>query len=142
MVNAVLYLWGEQLVPDEISSLVGFPPTSCKLKGQKTELSNGDLSFAKTGMWALQSKDLGLGSNLVDHVAFLAVKICQNVQGFVERGIVQQARMSLLISHSASEQRSSESMELPPNIINILSMGNVSLMFTVIWPDLDNLNDG
>jgi hypothetical protein len=138
MSDAVLYFWGDSLKPDEISKAVGFAATSSKLKGQQTRLPSGKISIAKTGIWCIQTTDLGLGRNLVDHVAFLTYQVCEKARLFIEREIIQQTRISLIISGPSSEQRSSECMELPVAIINALSSCKASLMITVIWPSTND----
>jgi hypothetical protein len=55
---AALRIFGETLQPDEITRLLGSPPTSCRLKGDvKYRSKDGRETIAKEGMWMLNATD-------------------------------------------------------------------------------------
>ncbi len=55
--RASLRFSGEDLVPDEVSALLGASPTKSRIKGQEIAVGNsGDSIIAKWGFWRLQAE--------------------------------------------------------------------------------------
>src|SRR5436305_413966 len=55
---ATLRLFGDALVPDEISALLGAAPTNAHRKGEElVGRATGNVRIAKTGMWRLSASD-------------------------------------------------------------------------------------
>src|SRR5437773_1767306 len=53
-----LRIGGDDLVPDEITKLLGAKPTATQTKGEKLiGRKTGHVSIAKMGMWRLRTKD-------------------------------------------------------------------------------------
>lgn len=56
-----LRIMGDELIPDEITVLLGTPPTSAHVKGETGKhivgSEVGDARVAKTGMWMLDASD-------------------------------------------------------------------------------------
>ncbi|MEX8194824.1 DUF4279 domain-containing protein [Comamonas guangdongensis] len=52
---AALRLRGDDLIPDEISALLGVPPTNAAQKGQEVVGRNGKVRIARTGSWYLEA---------------------------------------------------------------------------------------
>jgi hypothetical protein len=53
-----LRIYGDDLVPDEITRLLGVSPTHAVIKGEKIiGRKTGDVRFAKSGMWRLCASD-------------------------------------------------------------------------------------
>ena len=53
-----LRIGGDDLVPDEITALLGVPPTDAVVKGQEiVGRKTGRVWIAKSGMWQLQAAD-------------------------------------------------------------------------------------
>ena len=53
--KATLRLIGDDLIPDEVSSLLGVSPTSANRKGQEIVGRTGNVRVARTGMWRLEA---------------------------------------------------------------------------------------
>jgi Domain of unknown function (DUF4279) len=68
---ASLRLYGDQLVPEEISRLLGTDPSDSAPKGLQTASPSGKSRIASTGRWILQSCDDVASANLEDHIAWL-----------------------------------------------------------------------
>ena len=55
---ATLRLFGDDLVPDEVSRMLGATPTACHAKGEQSLPNVGGRTFnARTGTWRLQAAD-------------------------------------------------------------------------------------
>ncbi len=55
--RAALRFSGEDLVPDELSALLGASPTKSRIKGQEIPVRNSGVSIiAKGGFWSLQAE--------------------------------------------------------------------------------------
>jgi len=59
---ATLRLRGDDLIPDEVTALLGMPPTSSAHKGQEIFGRNGKVRIAKTGSWHLEARDCEPGN--------------------------------------------------------------------------------
>jgi hypothetical protein len=56
--SVTLRIGGDDLIPDEITKLLGAQPTSAEIKGQRiVGRKTGHVRIAKMGMWRLQAKD-------------------------------------------------------------------------------------
>ena len=54
---ATLRISGDELIPSEISSMLGAEPTVARLKGQEIRLRSGGTRIALTGQWHLHTSD-------------------------------------------------------------------------------------
>jgi hypothetical protein len=55
---ATLRIWGDDLVPDQVSSQLGCPPTASHQKGDTIVSGRtGEQSITRTGRWSLRSTD-------------------------------------------------------------------------------------
>ncbi|WP_187471081.1 DUF4279 domain-containing protein [Luteimonas viscosa] len=63
-----LYIYGDDLLPEEISSSLGALATRSHRKGELKELKGGKFNSMKTGMWELRStrKSLVLSEHIAD----------------------------------------------------------------------------
>jgi hypothetical protein len=53
-----LRIFGDDLIPDEVTNLLGVAPTKTELKGEKiTGRTSGNVRFAKTGGWRFNVAD-------------------------------------------------------------------------------------
>ncbi|MEH6420466.1 DUF4279 domain-containing protein [Pseudomonas sp. CGJS7] len=51
--KACLRIWGDELIPDEVSALLGAPPSNSHSKGDELSIGLGRVRIAKTGSWRL-----------------------------------------------------------------------------------------
>ena len=58
---AALRLFGDDLIPAEISALLGSEPTACSKKGDFRSSSSGREAASKTGSWRLRVEDRSPG---------------------------------------------------------------------------------
>lgn len=54
---AALRIFGDDLEPDEITRLLGCPPTKAQVKGQVTVGKTGRQRVARTGSWHLEAQE-------------------------------------------------------------------------------------
>lgn len=77
--TAALRLFGDDLIPDEITKLLGSVPTTSYLKGQVVRgKKSGCEVIKKTGMWLLQASDR-TPENLDSQVTELLGKLTQDL---------------------------------------------------------------
>lgn len=55
--KACLRIWGDELIPDEVSALLGAPPSKSHSKGDALSIGLGRVRIAKTGSWRLVAQD-------------------------------------------------------------------------------------
>ena len=72
---ASLCLYGDALVPAQITTVLGLDPTDAAPKGERTTSSSGKSRTAPTGRWILESQEQVHSTNLEDHVAWLLDRI-------------------------------------------------------------------
>ena len=135
-VDVTLILWGENLVPGEVTNLLGIAPTRSRAKGESLPgrpLLRHDL--LQVGMWTLSTAGYILSQNLSDHVAFLVEKLGCKIQALKERGLIDQARLSLLVHVGESKlDVASWEDELDAELIADIAKLGASLAITVMWP--------
>lgn len=59
--RACLRFFGDDLVPDEITKILGAHPTDAKLKGEITRLASGKARVSQTGSWRLDAPEQAPG---------------------------------------------------------------------------------
>lgn len=72
---ATLALYGDSLVPEQISGLLGLEPTEAAPRGWATTSPSGKTRLAPTGRWLLESRGQVLSTNLEDHVHWLLKRL-------------------------------------------------------------------
>ncbi|WP_428240756.1 DUF4279 domain-containing protein [Gynuella sp.] len=74
-----LRIIGDELVPDEVSALLGCDPTTKKVKGQPFAWTKQSKPrIAKSGMWRLKATDRSPG-NLDEQIAELLALVTRNI---------------------------------------------------------------
>jgi hypothetical protein len=68
---ASLRLFGDGLVPDEVSRRLGLRPTDCAAKGSETVAPSGKSRTAPTGRWILKSEAQVHSTDLARHIEWL-----------------------------------------------------------------------
>lgn len=72
---ASLCLYGDALVPAQITAAFGVDPTDAAPKGERTTSSSGKTRITSTGRWILESQGQVESTNLEDHVVWLLDRI-------------------------------------------------------------------
>jgi len=72
---ATLRLFGDGLVPEEVTRLLKVTPTDAALKGETKVISGGKTRTAPTGRWALETAQLIHSTNLEDHLCWLLEQV-------------------------------------------------------------------
>ena len=135
----VLYLWGDRLIPSDITDAVGLPPTDSNSKGQKVLDRKGIEFIRRTGSWTLQTTQLVDGEKCSDHVRFITKVVCSKILQFVDRGIIESARLSLLISFPNEHDVDSIFDEFDKDLIIELSQCKINLALTIFRPFDDDI---
>ncbi|TQV85004.1 DUF4279 domain-containing protein [Aliikangiella coralliicola] len=84
-------VWGEELIPEIITSALGISPTKSQVKGEKIMSKNGRFRYSKIGMWVLKANEFDGGTieekiwNLVKHLKKANKRLieCKGVEGMV-----------------------------------------------------------
>ncbi len=134
-VDATMYLWGDCLVPDELTSLLGATPTKALQKGDKLSAASGLPSIARTGMWSLCTANFVHGNRIPDHLKFLVDNFSEKISILRNDHKVDKVRVSVIISpETISEDVSSWNDEIPADALNAIANMGGSLALTVLFP--------
>jgi hypothetical protein len=68
---ASLRLYGDDLVPDDVSRLMNLQPTDAAPKGFRTPAPRGKVRLAPTGRWILSTEDQICSTVVEDHLEWL-----------------------------------------------------------------------
>jgi hypothetical protein len=77
--RATLRILGDDLVPDEISRLLGARPTTSRIKGEVFRTPNGRPLTARTGSWDLRASTVHNSEDLDGQVAELLTQLTNNL---------------------------------------------------------------
>jgi hypothetical protein len=124
--RASLRIFGDDLDPDEISALLGVPPTLSEKKGEVRIDKRGVEQISRTGRWLLQvtrRQPGDLDSQLVELLSPLTPDTG------VWRSLV--ARFKLDIFCGLFMKESNEGLELRPETLEMISSRGLSLGFDI-----------
>jgi hypothetical protein len=89
---ATLRIIGDDLIPEEITQLLGCAPTRAEQKGQPIHISSGGERTVRTGGWRLEAPDCE-PENLDQQVAWLLDRLTNDLS--VWRNLTRQYRVDL-----------------------------------------------
>ena len=135
-VDVALILWGENLVLQEVTDLVGMPPTHSRAKGENPpERPSLRPDLLEVGMWSISTMQQISSQNLSDHLAFLVEKVDDKITNMKEKGLVDKARLLITVHVGAGKPGvASWEDELDAELVANVARLGVSIAFTVMWP--------
>lgn len=126
---ATLRIAGDDLVPEEISSLLGCEPTFAQRKGEEIPTKSG-VHIAKFGHWRLKTKDAE-PEDLDGQVTELLSKLTQDVQ--VWQLLSKRFRIDLFCGWFMNE--SNEGVSISPATLRSLGERGIELGLDIYAPD-------
>lgn len=131
---ATLRIIGDDLVPDEITRLLGASPTHAQTKGDKIVGKNtGNERIAGFGMWRLQASDCK-PEDLDGQIRFIFNQLTDDLA--VWKSLASQYKMDLFCG--IFMECFNEGMELSPESLLVLGSRGVKMDFDVYGPISDD----
>ena len=133
---AALRIYGDDLIPDEVTKVLGCVPTSAERKGQIIRSSSGRERTARTGGWDLTAPD-SKPENLDQQVSWLLDQLTDDLS--VWCALAERYRIDLfcgLFMHT-----SDEGLTLAPKTLVALGVRGIELGLC-LYPPLRKDSDG
>jgi hypothetical protein len=128
--TATLRIFGDDLIPEEITKALGVRPTHATLKGEKRVVkSSGREHIAKTGMWRLEAADRA-PANLDERISEILSKIRCDTS--VWRRISKRFRVNMFCGLFMNE--SNDGLEVSPATMAALGRLRIPLWFDIYAP--------
>lgn len=73
-ISVGIYLLGDELLPSDVTRILGIEPSDARVKGEKRKPSKGPINTATTGRWVfLSDHEMEVDSDdLADHIRYIA----------------------------------------------------------------------
>lgn len=127
---ACLRIFGETLVPDEITRLLGVQPTKSRLKGEvKYRSREGRETIAKEGAWLLRADDRA-PADVDGQVAEILGKLTDDLETWVS--LAQQFDVDL--SFGWFMEHSNEGIELSPKTLAAIGARGIRMSVDLYAP--------
>jgi hypothetical protein len=124
---ASLRFFGDDLVPDEVSALLGALPTNCEIKGGQSQPNAGGRTFtARTGSWRLRVDDRRPG-DLDGQILELLGKLTSDLG--VWRELAERFRVDVFCGLFLDE--GNEGISLAPSTLHALGERGILLDFDI-----------
>ena len=131
-VRASLRVLGDSLEPEEVSALLGRPPTRMHRKGDPVPGKNVSDAVEPTGAWILDS-GLSEKAELEDHIEALMSKLSNDADEWESL----LARFSATVHCSLFLDQYNEGLELSPRIAEAISERRLVIAFDIYSGDPD-----
>ena len=130
---AALRIYGETLQPDEITRVLGAPPTLSRLKGDVQYRSKaGRETIAKVGMWLLNATD-----REPEDVNSQVIEILGKLTGDLGIWNSLSQRFDIDLSFGWFMRESNEGLEIAPATLAALSARGITLGIEMYAPSRD-----
>lgn len=131
-VRASLRVFGDSLEPEEVSALLGRPPTRQARKGDAVEGRDGSEAVEPTGAWILDSA-LSEKVELEEHIEVMLGSLSNDSDEWASLT----ARFSASIQCSLFLDQYNEGFELSPRVAQAVSERGIVLAFDIYSGDVD-----
>jgi hypothetical protein len=128
--KASLRIFGDELIPDEVSRLLGCPPTEAWIKGQVEHLRSGREMVRKSGAWFLRVPEAE-PENLNAQVSELLSKMTSDLD--VWSTVTQRYEVDLFCGWFMEE--SNEGVSVSPHTLRLLGERGIELSLDIYGPD-------
>ena len=129
---ASLRIAGDNLVPEEITALLGAPPTHAQAKGEELPLKSGGTRTALFGQWRLHAADTE-PEDLDGQVAELLGKLTSDLS--VWRNLSSRFNIDLFCGWFMGGDN--EGVTVEPRTLQALGERGISLALDIYGPDSD-----
>ncbi len=128
--TATLRIYGDDLVPQEITEMLGASPTHAKIKGEKSFGSKtGQTYVAKSGMWQLAASDRE-PEDIDGQIREIFGKLSADLS--VWQCIAKKYRVNLFCGLFMSE--TNDGLGISPQSLGVLAERGVELWFDIYSP--------
>jgi hypothetical protein len=128
-----LRIYGDDLIPQEITKMLGIPPTHSVIKGQETVgRKTGKVRAAKSGMWRLCASDRE-PEDIDGQIREIFSKIPADAA--VWQSITKKYRVNLFCGVFMSE--TNDGLSISPQSMAFLAERGIELWFDIYAPDKD-----
>lgn len=128
--TATLRIYGDDLVPQEITEMLGASPTHAKIKGEKSfGPKTGKTYVAKSGMWQLAASDRE-PENIDGQIREIFGKLSADLS--VWQCITKKYRVNLFCGLFMSE--SNDGLGISPQSLGVLAERGIELWFDIYTP--------
>jgi hypothetical protein len=134
MLSVSLIMWGDNLVPNIVTEIVGLPPDNIATKGEAKAQSSGKGNFARTGMWSISTDGFVTTDVINDHLKFIVDKCSAPLRKLREEKMVEKSRISVIVSMDGEEAAPSWEDEVNANILAEFAQIDTSLSLAVLCP--------
>jgi ribosomal protein L19 len=135
--TASLRIGGDELEPDEITSLLSCPPTRAHRKGDvDIGKKTGTKVVKKSGMWSLKADDLV--SELEEKIQDLLSRVTADLSIWQSL----QSRFSMNIFCGLFMNRSNEGLELSASVLQEMGKRGIELQLDIYGPEFDDDLEG
>ncbi len=131
-VRASLRVLGDSLVPEEVSALLGRPPSRMYCKGDPVAGKSGSDAAQPTGAWILDS-GLSEKAELEDHIEALLSSLSNDSDEWESL----LARFSATVHCSLFLDQYNEGLELSPRVSEALAERRLLIAFDIYSGDAD-----
>jgi len=128
-VRASLRVFGDSLEPDEVSALLGHPPTRAPRKGDKAP---GGRSIEPTGAWILDSR-ISEKAEVEDHIESILERLTSDQDEWASLT----DRFSAVVLCSLFLDQYNEGFELSPRVGKALASRGLVIAFDIYSGDPD-----
>jgi hypothetical protein len=132
--SVTLTMWGDKLVPEEVSGIAGMEPHNSERKGDYRRDR-----IAKIGRWSLRTDEIMDSRHLSEHLRSVVDRFGDKMSVLRERQLVDQARLSIMV-HVEDEDKSVSSWEdeIDASTLSEVARLGASLSLTFLWPIRDD----
>jgi hypothetical protein len=128
--KASLRIFGDNLIPDEVSGLLGCAPTEAWTKGQVEHSRSGREVVRKSGAWFLRAAEAE-PENLNDQVAELLSQMTSDLD--VWATVTREYDVDLFCGWFMEE--SNEGVSVSPHTLHLLGERGIELSLDIYGPD-------
>jgi hypothetical protein len=127
--RAALRIVGDDLVPAEITAMLGAAPTSCHIKGEADVLSSGTVRVRKTGLW-MCATDFSRPADIDGQVAKLLGRLTSDMSVWQALG----TRFEIDLSFGWFMEEGNEGAEMSVATLHSLAERGIKLDFDLYGP--------
>jgi ribosomal protein L19 len=128
--TVTLRIYGDDLVPQEITKMLGASPTHPKIKGEKTVgRKTGKTYIAKSGIWQLGASDRE-PEDIDGQIREIFSQVSADVS--VWRSITKKYRVNLFCGLFMSE--TNDGLSISPQSLAVLAERGIELWFDIYTP--------
>ena len=133
LVGVTLHLWGDNLIPDDMTAKLGIQPTHARRKGDRVSEFSDPRHKTKTGHWAFSSDCHTESPDLDDHVAIFLTTFGGKADAMRSDPTVRKSQVSILVLPGYRPGKQSWEGAICREVVEIAGIIGAEIMLTVSW---------